>query len=84
MIEPTNDILRLIIEITAKLPDAQQWQLSQRFLRVLSEFFDTERPIYQGEEEFMRALGMSEERIARLMAVPVEPEPAEEYDHANL
>ena len=40
--------------------------------------------IFHSEEEFMRALGMSEERIARLMAEPVEPLPGEEYDDADV
>lgn len=40
--------------------------------------------VYHSEEEFMQALGMSEERIARIMAEPVEPEPGEEYEHADL
>ena len=44
----------------------------------------TQRQIYSTEEEFMRALGMSEERIARIMAEPVEPEPGEEYEHADI
>ncbi len=82
--EPGNDVLRLVFEIAAKLPDAQQWLLAQRMLDTLHEFLQSMRPVYHGEEEFMRALGMSEERIARLLAIPVEPDPSEEYDHADV
>lgn len=82
--EPTNDVLRVIIELVTRLPDEQQWQLSARFLHALSEYLESVRPIYHSEEAFMRALGMSDERIARLLAEPVEPEPGEEYEHADL
>lgn len=40
--------------------------------------------VFYSDEEFMRALGMSEESIARVMAAPTEPEPGEEYVDADL
>ena len=40
------------------------------------------RRTFYSDEAFMRALGMSEERIARIMASPVEADPSE-YDDAR-
>lgn len=42
-----------------------------------------ERRTFHSDEEFMRALGVSEERIARIMAQPVEADPSE-YDDAEV
>jgi predicted CopG family antitoxin len=40
--------------------------------------------VFYSDEEFMQALGMSEESIARVMAAPVEPEPGEEYVKVDI
>ena len=43
-----------------------------------------ERQVFDGLEAMMRANGMSEEDIAWVQAQPVELEPGDEYDHADV
>lgn len=74
------------VDVFLLLPKEDAQRLFDRINQALDAVLAnrTSQHIYYGEEEFMRALGMSEERIARLMAEPIEPAPDEEYDDADV
>ena len=51
---------------------------------LLKEQEQPERQIFHNLEEMMRASGMSEEDIAWVQAQPVELEPGDEYERADI
>ncbi len=80
------DELQRFVDMVLILPREDFQALLDRINQTFDSVLADRAPqrVYHGEEEFMRALGMSEERIARLMAEPIEPAPDEEYDDADV
>ena len=58
----------------------QQGKTPEALIEIWVREHEPPRHIYQSEELLMRALGLSDEDIASVLAEPVEPEPGEEYE----